>query len=624
VATLARGASVRSRPLLAGAGAALALAAAAVAPSSQLLPAPHGTGETLLAAVVLALAFAAGLRWPVESFYGLITLTVLEGAIRKWIVNNIAVFLLKDFLLLGVYAAVLPRLRRDQLRRPWWILAPLVGIVVLALVLAPRSNGLSQVAIGLRSYVIYLPLIWVAPALLTTRRRVLGFLALVASLAIVEAVLAVVQALVGPGVLNKLVSGAQAGLITFNGVAYLRPSGTFMQVGVLAGFLFFGLLASFALLTYLRRGRLFVLALLVPGFLTGGLVYSSARTLLGSALLAGVVLGVVLLVRRRVFTLAAVVASFAIGFVVVLFAVPWVIDRIHGLTQTAHLVGGPLVGSPLVGGHVVGGHVVGGRVVGASVVGASVAGASVVGGHVVGARVVGGHVVGARVVGASVVGARVVGARVVGGPVVGARVVGARIVGGRVVGGHVVGGHVVGGHKVGVHSVSTGYLGRAADFNTAGGKVGLWSSRIKPQLELIRRQRLVGHGPGTMTLGAEYANPKQAFQGEGSYSKVAWELGLPGFILFLWLVCALAVATVRGAIHSTDFARPVALSGAGAALILPIWYLFEFALDFPIVGILFWTLVGCAIAVEAGTSPRFANASRKAGLGHVPAGADAI
>jgi hypothetical protein len=471
VFTRASGVFVRQRPLAAAGGGILALVAAAAAPSSPLLPGPNGAPAVLLAAVLLAGAFLIGLRWPVHTFFGLVALTVLEGVIRRWVVNDVTVFLLKDFLLLGLYAAVLPRLPREQLRRPWWLLAPIVGSAALALVLVPRSAGLSQPLIGMRAYLIYVPLLWAAPAVLSARRRAFGLLALVASLAIVESVLAVVQAFSGSGGVNKLVSGAVPGYITLNGLVYQRPAGTFMQVGVLAAFLFFGILVAFALVASFRRGKLLALGSVAPAFIAGGIVYSSARSLFGSALLALLGLAVLLLARRRALTLATVVTCLAIGLAAVVFIVPWAVGR----------------------------------------------------------------------------------------------------------------------------PVGSGYLGRAADFNTAGGKVGLWSSRVRPQLQLIGAQRIVGHGPGSMTLGTEYANPNQKFLGEGEYTKLAWELGWPGLVLFVWLVLALIFATIRGALHARDWQRPLALVGMCAAVLLPLWYALTFALDFPVVALLLWTFAGCAV-----------------------------
>src|SRR5207244_3383141 len=108
---------------------------------------------------------------PLDALLGLIALVVLEGAIRKWAINNVVVFLAKDFVALGIYAAVLPRAQGATLRRPWWLIAPLAGLAVLALASIVRTPSISQAVIGIRSYFVLVPMLWVAPALITTRRR---------------------------------------------------------------------------------------------------------------------------------------------------------------------------------------------------------------------------------------------------------------------------------------------------------------------------------------------------------------------------------------------------------------------------------------------------------------------
>lgn len=303
----------RSPTVLLVAGALLALAAAIAAPSSALLPGPDTPVETLVSALALTAAFALGLALPLQSVYVLLALVVIEGAIRKWIVNDITVFLLKDFLVLGVYAAIVPRLTGRQLRRPWWLLAPLVGIVALALASSLLSESPSQAVIGLRSYLVYLPLLWVGSTALGARRRSFGLLLLLLALGVLEATFAGVQALAGPGVLNKLVSGALPALVKINGTYYLRPSGTFMQVGVLAAFLVFPALAAFSLIWSRRRGWLLALGLATPVFLAWGVVYTGSRVLLASVLLAGLALAAALAVGRRFLSLAGLAAALAVG-----------------------------------------------------------------------------------------------------------------------------------------------------------------------------------------------------------------------------------------------------------------------------------------------------------------------
>ncbi len=541
------------RPVVFAVGGLLALAVAAAAPSTMLLPGPHGLVETLVAAAALYVAFAVGVARPLESLYGLVLLTVVEGAIRKWIVNDITIFLLKDMLALGIYAAVLPAAAPRALRRPWWFVVPLAAIVGLAAVSAPLTGSVSQAAVGLRSYVIYLPLLWVAPLLLTTRRRVGVLLAGFLAVGVIEALFAMVQALAGPGVLNKLVSGALPAMITLNGAEYIRPTGTFMQTGVTAAFLFFAVLVALAVVATGPGRRLRSAGFAALALLMCGVVYSAARSLLGSLLVLTVPAIAYLVTRRRFASALGIPVAFAAGLVLVLLVVPPVRDlgqrSIEGL-QDRDL---------------------------AKVVVEQVDGRRTV------IRIERDALARLGECDARLKAKRTDGTDVVvrvARPCTGKRPT-----------------------RVAFEPVEKentapagGFLGRAADFNKAGDyHFGIWDGRIRPQLRLIADQRLVGHGTGTMSLGSGYAVETVSFQGEGMYSKLAWELGLPGFVLFAWFLVVLLVLAVKGALRARDWERPVAAIAIGTAALMPTWYLFTFALDFPIVGISGYLFAGCAI-----------------------------
>jgi hypothetical protein len=164
-----------------------------------------------------------------------------------------------------------------------------------------------------------------------------------------------------------------------------------------------------------------------------------------------------------------------------------------------------------------------------------------------------------------------------------------------------------------------GFLRRAADFNKAGGEVGLWSDRVKPQFELISKQRLVGRGTGTMTLGSGYGaggSGKSILQGEGMYTKTAWELGLFGLAAFVWFALALAMVSVLGVLRSDGWRRMLAVAAAGATLVLPLWYLLTFALDFPVVAILVYVLAGCASSYACAVTRGSSSSNRAAITSH--------
>lgn len=298
-----------------GLGALLAVAASVLAPSSALLAAPDAGGEYALAAVVLVIAFAAGYTWPRQGLYGLIAVAIVEGAVRKWVLNDIVVFLVKDFLALGIYAAVLPRLQRDEWRRPWWLVLPLGGVVLLAVLYLLRAESLSQGVIGLRAWTIYVPLLWVAPKLLATRARTLGLVLLVLVAGVLEAAFSAVQALSGDERLNELTPGAPPPLVTVGDISYLRPSGTMLQVGAFSVLLLFAVLAAYALLAATSRRVLVLLGAAAPLVLVWGIVYAGGRALFLGVAASSVTLAAYLVWRRRFAALAGVAVAITLGYV---------------------------------------------------------------------------------------------------------------------------------------------------------------------------------------------------------------------------------------------------------------------------------------------------------------------
>jgi hypothetical protein len=153
-------------------------------------------------------------------------------------------------------------------------------------------------------------------------------------------------------------------------------------------------------------------------------------------------------------------------------------------------------------------------------------------------------------------------------------------------------------------------LSRAVGIQSTSDASSVWQTRLKPQLQLIAHQRLLGHGTGTMTLGAEYSTPSVVFPGESDYGKLAWELGLPGLALFVWFVGAALFFSLRGYRASTDWRKATTMVGLGAAGLLSLWMLITFAFDTPIVGEVFYLFIGLAIAegTAVGSSARAAPA----------------
>jgi hypothetical protein len=577
---------------LVAAGLALAAGAAVAAPTGTLLPGPRTHPQELLAAVVLATAFIAGVRLPVQSLYGVIVLTAVDGAIRKWAYNEIVVYLLKDFLLLGVYAAVIPRLSRERLARPWWLLAPLGGVLLLAVLYVARTPSLSQAAIGLRSYFIYVPLLWVGPAIIDRKARAVALLALLCIIGVAEVALGAVQSLAGPGILNKLVSGAQAGIVTVNHIPYFRPPGTFMQTGDLSFAVVLALVAAAALLTWSTSRRIQALALTTVFFTAGSIVFTAARTILVSAVLVLALLVFVLFVRRRLVLVALVAVVTALGLVGSVEGFPYAESHVVPTVKSWFAAAAPRLPETQLR------RLIPIRLVVSSTktlnLRVSASGLHSGDGHrglvTLNAWTTDGTPV-QVVVGAALLRAAEhspAAAVAVHGSV--AQPVAPAL-----------------GSKA-------GFLSRATDFQTTGAAQSgaLWSDRLRPQLRLLSHQRLLGHGTGTMTLGAQYANPSTQFAGESDYLKIVWELGWPGLLLFVWFVLAAIWASLRSTIALEGWRWACSAFGLGIAALVALWMTLNFALDTPNVAELYFLFVGLALAAV----PRSSGSKEAAMRGH--------
>jgi hypothetical protein len=311
--------SRRSTVALLSLGVALAIAAPLVAPSSDVLSAPRDGAWLALAVVALTAAYAVGFSAPRTSIYLLIACAVAEGAFRKWVVNDVTAFLVKDFLALGLYARVLFVLRAREARRSAWVLVPLAGLLLLAVAYVPFAASASQGLIGLRAYAMYVPLLWVAPKLLDTPRRLLALVVLVLGLGVANALLATVQALTGGQWLNRTAPGALPAVIVVDGLGQIRPTGTMLQVGTLSAFLLFPFLAAFALVLRYRRGWGLGLGLAGITVLSWGVVYTGSRALLATTAAAAVVLLAYLVWVGRYRSALAVPAMLVAGALVLVY-----------------------------------------------------------------------------------------------------------------------------------------------------------------------------------------------------------------------------------------------------------------------------------------------------------------
>ncbi len=321
----------------AGSGATIAIGLLALALVAEV--AANGalaTGRTSLVAV-LAVGVTFGLSFAFwrHAVYGVLVLLFVEGYARNYL-NTPAVLLVKDVALLAIYVRLigdrvyrrLPLIPASPLTLP---LAVFAGIVV-AQMANPNVTSFEQSLVGVRTWLYYVPLYFVALEMIDsegTLRRLVRFVLLCA---VPICALGFYQYIQGSDAYASLGPGfAGATFRTGSGIdAVFRPNSTFAWSSNFALFLALSTLLCLGLLMG-SRGRLrWALAVLLVGLVAADVV-ENQRTLL--VLLPPLAL-VAAMLRRSTGTAAMTALVVVLGLVVVaLIASPGTFMRVDGLMR---------------------------------------------------------------------------------------------------------------------------------------------------------------------------------------------------------------------------------------------------------------------------------------------------
>lgn len=158
-----------------------------------------GVGGALL---VVAVAIVRNWR---AGFYFFIVWLMFEDLIRKYLGNNMAIFFAKDCLAGLSYISLLLALRRKQakvFRPPFLMFLSLFFWLAVLQVFNPYSPSPFYGLLGLKVDFYYVPLMFLAYALIRSERDLHRFLLLFMLLAIVISALGIIQGIVGPQFLN--------------------------------------------------------------------------------------------------------------------------------------------------------------------------------------------------------------------------------------------------------------------------------------------------------------------------------------------------------------------------------------------------------------------------------------
>ena len=202
---------------------------------------------TISFSAVLGFAIVILKRWEIGLFTFFIWI-VLEDLLRKYIGNDMILYLVKDVLMILVYISYfVPRLlnwrQSSGIRSP--LLAPLAVWFVWALAEAfnPGIDHPLVPLIGLRMSFFYIPMIFLGYSVALAESRLMAFLKLNIFLGTVVAVLGIIQAIFGLEFLNP------AGFVPYlrlylvravagTGAAVPRPNSVFADAGRFAQYLY--------------------------------------------------------------------------------------------------------------------------------------------------------------------------------------------------------------------------------------------------------------------------------------------------------------------------------------------------------------------------------------------------
>jgi hypothetical protein len=266
---------------------------------------------TGLGFVLSVIAFVILHNWR-AGFYLFVAWLLFEDLIRKYLGNNMAIFFAKDCLAGLSYISLLIAVRRKEAKsfRPAFLvfLSLFFWLAVLQ-VFNPNSPSPFYGVLGLKVDFFYVPLVFLAYALIRNERDLHRFLLLFMFVAIAISGLGIIQGIVGPQFLNP--STLQHDI---------RELGALQKVTPLTNQVFF--LPSSVFVSNGRFSLYLILALIVGLGSAGYFVLSSLRGRAVLYICIAVVSVAVMLSGSRVALLFSLISAFALG-AAFLWGAPW-------------------------------------------------------------------------------------------------------------------------------------------------------------------------------------------------------------------------------------------------------------------------------------------------------------
>ncbi|MGC1090686.1 MAG: hypothetical protein WA894_19790 [Candidatus Acidiferrum sp.] len=195
---------------------------------------------------------------------------LFEDFARKFLGNNMAIYFVKDCLLLVVYISFIAAIRRKEVKlfRPPFLVPLMIFVWFGALqIFNPASTHIMYGLMGFKIFFYYVPLVFVGYGLLNSEAELRRFFTVNLLLAMVVISLGIAQSIIGPGFLNPAVqaedlrelSGLYRVSETTGALAY-RPTSVFVSAGRYADFVMVAWLLALGFSGYLllrhKKGRI--------------------------------------------------------------------------------------------------------------------------------------------------------------------------------------------------------------------------------------------------------------------------------------------------------------------------------------------------------------------------------
>ena len=201
--------------------------------------------------------------------YFFLSWLLFEDFARKFLGNNMAIYFVKDFLVLVVYISFFAAYRRKEVKffRPPFLMPLLIFIWFGALqIFNPASTHIMYGLMGFKMFFYYAPLTLIGYALLNTEAELRRFFTVNLFLVLIIVSLGIAQSILGPSFLNPAVPAEDIRLLSglyrvspISGEIAYRPTSVFVSSGRYADFIMVAWIlvlgySGYLLLRY-KRGR---------------------------------------------------------------------------------------------------------------------------------------------------------------------------------------------------------------------------------------------------------------------------------------------------------------------------------------------------------------------------------